>query len=1830
MEQKLPIEQQAGATIAEADSRFVANLIFHLRDHGYAADTRHAVACENLLHALRQDGKRPTTNLADYLGPIFCRTAEEQRQFRKILELLPESTKASRRPHAKSPATELAAPDRWPSRWVAFFQEFPRLCSASAIALVVVLGVVATLMIIRPVNLSLGNKPISGGDGAGKSEKTGTSVPPSPALAREDMARVGDQAGLLSYRRILVREPERRHSLATWAIVTLPWLGVGVWLLRGWWTVPRLRRETTPLPDSLKQVVLPGGNRNAFTHLGVRELGRSLRVRQTVPSRELNVDASIQRTTRNGGLPTLVFESRAEPAYLILVDRRGGSDHFSHLVDSLLESLLQANVMMEVFNYDGDPTFCEVDGRFAPRSRIVAQRMQLADLLNRWPDRQLVFVGDGAEFRQRFANEPAGWIKSMGDRRRVLVTPTFGDVTGSALDNQAPRHPKTTPINVREARLQQLGFQIIPLTQSGLRELPAALGVRDMRHQGKHRELYAFEREPLRCVSRFKPPPTFVATLLKELREYLGSQGFLWLAAIAAYPEIHYGLTLRLGASLMASESQWEALLPRLSQLVWLRRGFMPDWFRETLLNGLESSQVKLIQQVLNRLLEEADEKSSQPDTEQKVVRLRIAVDPPRTLFERWNRWWRQREAAKRESEQQTGDFVYLRFLSRGSGWLEPLVNRRLLHLLFPNGVGLLGLRPLAFCVLGAAVSLCAYGGADWWQTRGSRIESITMNAGGQQIVTTHPGGVTRIWSGLGPTLVSSWGQDDGGATNDIRSISIGPTGAMLVLQTHDTVTFWNRLTGKSWMQRWTPVGRGASELRSAFSEDGMTCVVAASTPAASQCWIYRESGGSEAFNVASLEVIRDVAVRADGQTVVLADSRRVVEYDPRSLKVIAEFLAPDGLDFEKLVETKDKSWIAGPGKGTFEIWDWRRGVRHSSYPASPSEQVNYVPSADGQFVVSADGSVVIHQRTSQDLEIRETATGQLVEFGERIKALFPPNGIRVTADGQSFFTADDTGALCWWDAKTAKPIGSSFRPVYDSTFMSVSPHDERPPWHIHSLRNGSQLWNVTTGTPFGAELPELSLASESACSISADGKWLASAEGDRVFVWSLAEADSAPPWTTTGSLLGVSDNGRRAAIAQRDGSITIRSLSDANRELGAATSKTRGGLAMLTPDGSEIASMSNLGRFEWLDVATGASRDDGADTVGGSTDGILGAVWGASGSLLRWNARLALLSHPDKPPEEFGLDWAANRHVQSASRRYVLLWNDQTSPGKVVLIDTWQESDVLIPMSSRRVVGAAFSPDDERLACWNEEGEILVHRVSQIAPSTDSLIANVSVPSTPLRCVGLSRGGTTLVVLDREGELSFHEVTPKLNNNNSPGDSNDPRPFRTSTGISSVAQGTGDVLAVVDQNGRVRLLDARSGAPLSDYLPTSSRVTQATFGRPAAEDSDADRSRTAPAKADPPKPSETKKSEAAPELPIVDPPKSDIRRQESLKTKAFYSPRERKSKGDRWLDVLREETSFVAWQSATSAPGKDDLPNVPPAEGDAESAESRDRKPAYREQLALALDHGGIELWQLDLAGRGAALLVVGRQNNSQISRDRAERELRRTADLLTQRFGFEVELLTLPSKAELANAMAKLEARLTPDDRLVVVLAGLADKVNDQYHFAAGANDEDLLSANEIREFMDRTWARQSLLVVQSSYSGMLLASDKAHLSSSVRSNEQDRVARFPEQSPWGPRARVVITASGPDDHSWADATSSKLITPFNQLLESDSGIFAGPFSSGALFDVLKKKVEPKDAPTANGPIHLGRLENTNASPQAEFYFPSPLPTLESNNNRKPVPTN
>ena len=77
----------------------------------------------------------------------------------------------------------------------------------------------------------------------------------------------------------------------------------------------------------------------------------------------------------------------------------------------------------------------------------------------------------------------------------------------------------------------------------------------------------------------------------------------LWLASLGAYPELHWGLTLRFGASLIADEERWERLWPRISRLIWLRQGFMPDWLREAMLGAIPPQDETRVRQLLMEFL---------------------------------------------------------------------------------------------------------------------------------------------------------------------------------------------------------------------------------------------------------------------------------------------------------------------------------------------------------------------------------------------------------------------------------------------------------------------------------------------------------------------------------------------------------------------------------------------------------------------------------------------------------------------------------------------------------------------------------------------------------------------------------------------------------------------------------------------------------------------------------------------------------------------------------------------------------------------------------------------------------------------------------------------------------------------------------------------------------------------------------------------------------------------------------------------------------------------------------------------------------------------------
>ncbi len=98
--------------------------------------------------------------------------------------------------------------------------------------------------------------------------------------------------------------------------------------------------------------------------------------------------------------------------------------------------------------------------------------------------------------------------------------------------------------------------------------------------------------------------------LERELQDYLGPEGFAWLAACAVYPGIGIPITLDVGQALKEvaggreQESGMTDTLAALARLPWFRHGIMPEWLRRLLLARLTHEQETVVRR---RMFERLD-----------------------------------------------------------------------------------------------------------------------------------------------------------------------------------------------------------------------------------------------------------------------------------------------------------------------------------------------------------------------------------------------------------------------------------------------------------------------------------------------------------------------------------------------------------------------------------------------------------------------------------------------------------------------------------------------------------------------------------------------------------------------------------------------------------------------------------------------------------------------------------------------------------------------------------------------------------------------------------------------------------------------------------------------------------------------------------------------------------------------------------------------------------------------------------------------------------------------------------------------------------------------
>ena len=341
------------------------------------------------------------------------------------------------------------------------------------------------------------------------------------------------------------------------------------------------RTSTVPPPDTTSQPVATNGRSgpirvelnfpaNPLRIWNTSELDqavRPLREKEWTPIQEWDVQASILRTIRSGGIPTFQMRLRKKPPqYLLLIDQKSPRDHLAGLYAELAIELNRRDITAEYFFYDSIPYRCWKDRR-DPRSVTTIENLQ-----SEYSGYKLLLVGEADGLLDLHELQPSNLAIDLRENWSQV-----------ALLCSKP----TSSWGNAELALCQL-FPVVPANAAGLQSLSLQWNATEV-----------FSPEYWKSVSPESPvPETRLARpqdtedILEEVQYYLGRNGFQWLCAAAVYPEIYWELTALLHdesipPDAIANEQDmnrlwWVALL-RLSRLRWFRQGSIPAAARERL-----------------------------------------------------------------------------------------------------------------------------------------------------------------------------------------------------------------------------------------------------------------------------------------------------------------------------------------------------------------------------------------------------------------------------------------------------------------------------------------------------------------------------------------------------------------------------------------------------------------------------------------------------------------------------------------------------------------------------------------------------------------------------------------------------------------------------------------------------------------------------------------------------------------------------------------------------------------------------------------------------------------------------------------------------------------------------------------------------------------------------------------------------------------------------------------------------------------------------------------------------------------------------------------------
>jgi hypothetical protein len=336
-----------------------------------------------------------------------------------------------------------------------------------------------------------------------------------------------------------------------------------------------------------------------------RAVGRlDQRLRQ--PSHRLDLRETVLATARAGGMFTPVADTDAgTPEYVALIERRRLTDADAARMVAFFNRLRAAGLSLTLYTYSGTPeALTPLRGGHAIPIETLRQRHAGAFLL---------ITGDSARFHNRKTGGAATWTSRIGPVRRPGQGRSFAPTwSGGAFLSREPM-PRLGP--AERAIERDLGLIVRHTDASDLTAIgeyfhgrSASLAPHD--EEGRRPVPAYFASSPERLVEEEPPGVIERQDLAPQLEAWLGAEGLRWVRALAYYPIVQWDLALYLASILMPhinaeTRADMEA---KVARLPWLEHGFMPEWVRQTLVDGADPKEEKRIVREIVAVMAEARE----------------------------------------------------------------------------------------------------------------------------------------------------------------------------------------------------------------------------------------------------------------------------------------------------------------------------------------------------------------------------------------------------------------------------------------------------------------------------------------------------------------------------------------------------------------------------------------------------------------------------------------------------------------------------------------------------------------------------------------------------------------------------------------------------------------------------------------------------------------------------------------------------------------------------------------------------------------------------------------------------------------------------------------------------------------------------------------------------------------------------------------------------------------------------------------------------------------------------------------------------------------------